>query len=89
MVSPSGYKLALVFLPMTVLMIVASVLAGRWTALAGPRWSITIGCLLLAVGLFLADGYLKPHPSYGPLVVALAWPASASAPPWFRSPRRC
>ena len=71
-VSLSGYRLALVFLPMTVLMIVASVLAGRWTAIVGPRWSITIGCLLLAVGLFLADGYLKPNPSYGPLIVALS-----------------
>ena len=71
-VSVSGYKLAAVFLPMTVLMIVSSVLAGRWTALAGPRWSITIGCLLLAVGLILAVGYLKPSPSYGPLIVALS-----------------
>jgi EmrB/QacA subfamily drug resistance transporter len=71
-VSPSGYRLALVFLPMTVLMIVASVLAGRWTAIVGPRWSIAIGCLLLAVGLFLAEGYLSPNPSYGPLIVALA-----------------
>jgi EmrB/QacA subfamily drug resistance transporter len=71
-VSVSGYKLALVFLPMTVLMIVSSVLAGRWTAVVGPRWSISIGCLLLAVGLFLAVGYLKPHPSYGPLVIALS-----------------
>jgi EmrB/QacA subfamily drug resistance transporter len=71
-VSLSGFQLALVFLPMTVLMIVASVLAGRWTAIVGPRWSITIGCLLLAVGLFLAQGYLKPSPSYGPLIIALA-----------------
>ena len=31
-VALSGYKLALVFLPMTVLMIVSSLLAGRWTA---------------------------------------------------------
>ena len=71
-VSLSGYKLALVFLPMTVLMIIASVLAGRWTALVGPRWSITIGCLLLAAGLFLAVGFLSPHPGYAGLVVALS-----------------
>ena len=71
-VGASGYRLAVVFLPMTVLMIVSSVLAGRWTVLAGPRWSITIGCLLLACGLFLTDGYLSPHPDYGPLMVALA-----------------
>jgi EmrB/QacA subfamily drug resistance transporter len=71
-VNASGYRLAAVFLPMTILMIVASVLAGRWTALVGPRWSITMGCLLLAVGLFLASRYLSPHPDYGPLIVALA-----------------
>ena len=71
-VGASGYRLAAVFLPMTVLMIVSSVLAGRWTVLAGPRWSITIGCLLFAAGLFLTDGYLSPHPDYGPLMVALA-----------------
>ena len=71
-VGASGFRLALVFLPMTVLMIVASVLAGRWTAIVGPRWSITIGCLLLAIGLLPANSYLSPHPSYGPLVAVLA-----------------
>jgi EmrB/QacA subfamily drug resistance transporter len=67
----SGYRLAAVFAPMTVLMIASSVLAGRWTALAGPRWSITVGCLLLAVGLFLTDGYLSPNPDYAKLTLAL------------------
>src|SRR5580658_5795802 len=71
-VGASGYRLAVVFLPMTVLMIAASVLAGRWTALVGPRWSITIGCAAFAAGLFLANGYLSPHPDYGPLGIALA-----------------
>jgi EmrB/QacA subfamily drug resistance transporter len=70
-VGASGYRLAVVFLPMTVLMIVSSLLAGRWTAMVGPRWSITAGCLLFAAGLFLANGYLAPHPDYGPLIVAL------------------
>jgi EmrB/QacA subfamily drug resistance transporter len=70
-VGASGYRLAVVFLPMTVLMIGSSLLAGRWTDLAGPRWSITTGCLLFAAGLFLANGYLSPHPDYGPLMVAL------------------
>jgi EmrB/QacA subfamily drug resistance transporter len=70
-VGASGYRLAAVFLPMTVLMIASSLLAGRWTARAGPRWSITAGCLLFAAGEFLAIGYLSPHPDYGPLMVAL------------------
>jgi len=71
-VGASGYRLAVVFVPMTVLMIGSSVLAGRWTVVAGPRWSITIGCLLFACGLFLTDRYLSPHPDYGLLMVALA-----------------
>jgi EmrB/QacA subfamily drug resistance transporter len=70
-VGASGYRLALVFLPMTALMIIASLLAGRWTARVGPRWSIAFGCVLFAAGLFMANGYLSPHPDYGPLVVAL------------------
>ncbi len=68
----SGYRIALAFLPMTVLMILASLLAGRWTHAVGPRWSITAGCLLFGTGLVLADGYLSPHPAYLPLVLALA-----------------
>jgi len=63
-VNASGYKLAAIFLPMTVLMVLASVLAGRWTSATGPRWSITIGCVLLAAGLFLTDAFLSPHPDY-------------------------
>ena len=71
MAGASGYRLALVFLPMTILMIASSLLAGRWTVEAGPRWSITAGCLLLAAGLVLTDGYLSPHPHYGLLSAAL------------------
>src|ERR1700730_13189386 len=67
----SGYRLAAVFAPVTILLIVSSGRAGRWTVLAGPRWSSTVGCLLLACGLFLTDGYLSPHPDYGPLMAAL------------------
>jgi len=71
-VNASGFRLAAIFLPMTVLMILASVLAGLWTSATGPRWSITIGCVLLAAGLFLTDAFLSPHPDYPGLIVALA-----------------
>jgi EmrB/QacA subfamily drug resistance transporter len=71
-VGASGYRLAAVFAPMTAVMIAASILAGRWTARVGPRWSIAIGCLLFGGGLFGADSFLSPRPSYGPLIVALA-----------------
>jgi MFS family permease len=54
----SGYRIALP--------------AGRWTDRSGPRWSITAGCLLFGAGLILTDGFLSPHPAYGPLMAALA-----------------
>lgn len=71
-VGKSGYQIALVFLPMTVLMIASALLAGRWTSAAGPRWSISLGCLLFGAGLLLTTLVLSPNPSYAPLALALA-----------------
>jgi EmrB/QacA subfamily drug resistance transporter len=68
----SGYEIALVFLPMTALMILASLLAGRWTDPATPRWSIFLGCLLFGAGLLLTTLTLNPNPAYLPLAAALA-----------------
>ena len=68
----SGYRLALVFAPMTVLMIASSVLAGYWTGSAGPRWPITIGCALFGAGLLLANPLINTHPNYFLLALALA-----------------
>jgi EmrB/QacA subfamily drug resistance transporter len=64
----SGYQIALVFLPMTTLMIVASLVAGRWS----PQWSIFIGCLLFGAGLLLTTFSLSPNPAYAPLALSLA-----------------
>jgi EmrB/QacA subfamily drug resistance transporter len=71
-VGDSGYQIALVFLPMTVLMILAALLAGRWTTGAGPRFSIALGCALFGAGLLLTTLTLSPHPPYLPLAAALA-----------------
>jgi predicted MFS family arabinose efflux permease len=68
----SGYRIALVFLPMTVLMIVASLLTGRWLDVIGLRWAMFGGCVLFGAGLWLSDLNLSPHPHYLPLLVALA-----------------
>ena len=70
--SDSGYKIAAIFAPMTVLMIVASVFTGYWTGRAGPRWPITIGCLLFAAGLLLTDPLINEHPDYPLLALTLA-----------------
>jgi EmrB/QacA subfamily drug resistance transporter len=68
----NGYQIALVFLPMTVLMTAASLLAGRWTAAAAPRWTISLGCLIFGAGLLLTALTLSPSPSYLQLAAALA-----------------
>lgn len=70
--SDSGYRIALVFAPMTVLMIIASVLSGYWTGSAGPRWPITVGCLLFGAGLLLANPLINEHPDYPLLSLTLA-----------------
>ena len=68
----SGGHIALVFLPMTVLMILTSVLAGRWTGSVGPRWALAGGCVLFSAGLLLANLSLSPHPDYWTLASSLA-----------------
>jgi EmrB/QacA subfamily drug resistance transporter len=67
-----GYQIALAFAPMTILMIAASLLTGRWMTLAGPRWSILAGCLLFGAGLLLTTVSLSPDPDYAALAAALA-----------------
>jgi EmrB/QacA subfamily drug resistance transporter len=68
----SGYQIAAVFLPMTVLMTAASLLAGRWTGTAAPQWSIFTGCLIFGAGLLLTALSVSPRPSYLQLAAALA-----------------
>ena len=71
-VGDSGFEIAGIFLPMTVLMVLASILAGFWVVSAGLRWSIFIGCVLFAGGLVLTAVTINPHPSYLPLAAALS-----------------
>ncbi|HEY0935135.1 MAG TPA: MFS transporter [Trebonia sp.] len=68
----SGYQIALVFAPMSVLMIIGSLAAGYWTGRAGPRWPVTAGCAAFAAGLLIACPLITPHPDYVPLALALA-----------------
>jgi EmrB/QacA subfamily drug resistance transporter len=71
-VGDTGFQIALIFLPMTVLMVLASVLAGFWTISAGLRWSMFGGCVLFAGGLLLTAVTINPHPSYLPLAASLS-----------------
>jgi EmrB/QacA subfamily drug resistance transporter len=68
----SGYKIALVFLPMMILMGAAALAAARWTITVGPRTTIFTGCLLFALGLLLTSFTINPHPGYLALAAALS-----------------
>ncbi len=70
--SLSGYKIALVFAPMTALMIIGSLLAGYWSGRVSPRWPITTGCAAFAAGLLIASPLITQHPNYVGLSLALA-----------------
>jgi len=70
--SDSGYMIAVVFAPMTVLMIIGSVFAGYWTGRVGPRWPIVTGCAAFAAGLLIAGPLITQHPDYVALSLALA-----------------
>jgi predicted MFS family arabinose efflux permease len=67
----SAYRIAGLFLPMTVMMIIAALLAGRLTTVVGVRWLLVAGCLLFAAGLLLTNVVINPSPAYLPLTAAL------------------
>jgi EmrB/QacA subfamily drug resistance transporter len=68
----NGYRIALIFLPMTALMTVTSLLAGRWTATAGTRWPAFAGCVAFGGGLLLTGATISPDPGFPRLAAALA-----------------
>ncbi|HEX7353658.1 MAG TPA: MFS transporter [Mycobacteriales bacterium] len=71
-VGTSAYRVAVEFLPLLGGLVLASLVAGRWTGHLGPRVPLALGCLVFAGGLFWTDSTLSPHPSYGLLAASLA-----------------
>ena len=68
----SGWRIALDFLGMAVAIVVAAIIAGRWTARRGPREPLVTGCLLGGAGLFAVDAVLGPQVDQAMLAGALA-----------------
>jgi len=68
----SPYRLALDFVPMAGGMILASIATGPVVARIGPRWPMTIGCLLAGTGILGAAHVLSPTAAFGPLASTLA-----------------
>jgi EmrB/QacA subfamily drug resistance transporter len=59
--SVSPFSLALDFIPMTAVMVIASVFTGRWVSRVGPRVPMVVGCTLAGAGIFLTDLVINPH----------------------------
>ena len=67
----TAYDTASLFLPMALVMILASAFAGRWVARSGPRLPVVIGCLAAGAGVISTDIALAGDVSFLPLVTAL------------------
>jgi EmrB/QacA subfamily drug resistance transporter len=68
----SGFRIAVLFLPMAAAMIIASVLTGRWVSRGGPRLPMALGCLLAGLGILLADVALRGSVDFVVLAGTLA-----------------
>ncbi len=68
----SGYRTALLFLPMTVFMVAGAVAGGWLVVRRGGRWTMGLGAMLAAAGIAASEPLLNPHPSFGGLMATLA-----------------
>jgi EmrB/QacA subfamily drug resistance transporter len=71
-VNYSGYRTALVFLPMAAAMILAGVVSGRLVARFGPRGPTALGSIVAGAGILAADAVLRGSVGFGELALSLA-----------------
>jgi hypothetical protein len=68
----SAMRLAVLFIPMAVCMIVSSSLAGRWVAAQGAQAPVTLGCMAAGAGVILTELALSRDPNFVSLILTLA-----------------
>jgi EmrB/QacA subfamily drug resistance transporter len=68
----SGYRTAVLFLPMTVMMVGGAVAGGRLVVRRGGRWTMSVGAMLAAVGIAASEPLLHPDPPFAALMATLA-----------------
>ncbi|MCE5254060.1 MAG: MFS transporter [Actinomycetia bacterium] len=67
----SAFRIAALFIPMALGMIIASSFAGRWVAQSGPQGPVAVGCLMAAAGVLFTDLALVGDVTFVPLVLSL------------------
>jgi EmrB/QacA subfamily drug resistance transporter len=68
----SGYRTALLFLPMTVLMVGGAVAGGRLVTSRNGHWTMAAGAMLAAAGIAASEPLLHPNPNFAALMGTLA-----------------
>jgi EmrB/QacA subfamily drug resistance transporter len=68
----SAFRLAVLFIPMAVCMIVSSSLAGRWVAAQGAQAPVTLGCFAAGAGVLLTNVALGGEGHFLSLILTLA-----------------
>ena len=68
----SGARLAVLFAPMAVAIVLGAVASGRWVGRSGPRRPMIVGCLLAAAGIVAARYLLLAAPPFAALTAAVA-----------------
>jgi len=69
--SYSAFRLAVLFIPMALAMILASSFSGRWVADKGARTPVSFGCIIAGGGVLLTDLALTGEGHFVPLVLSL------------------
>jgi EmrB/QacA subfamily drug resistance transporter len=67
----SAFRIATLFIPMALAMIIASAFAGPWVGRSGPRLPVAIGCFAAGVGVLLTNLALAGEVTFTPLILSL------------------
>jgi EmrB/QacA subfamily drug resistance transporter len=67
----SAFRIATLFVPMALAMILASGFAGIWVARSGPRLPVAVGCFAAGIGVLFTQLALAGEVTFTPLILAL------------------
>jgi predicted MFS family arabinose efflux permease len=69
----SGFRTALLFVPMAATMVLGAAVAASLIARSRGRWIMTVGCAISAAGIIASEHLITAHPAFAALTAALAF----------------